>query len=212
MSYALACEFCFFDTPLSLGEATTRSVHLTDSRLAGFDGTRMRVEGVLDLSRSHIEAVLRIDRATINADMLLREAVIGAPGGEDGVAARGLTVEGELNAGQLLSYGPVRLSDARISGSVLLSRQRDDRRRAVTGIQRHQFGDRRGIQRPRDDRDRRDPPASHSYRRKPESRRGTAEEPRRYRSGCRHVVSVFAWPHRGQGYVVICSRLVHCSG
>ena len=120
MSYALACEFCFFDTPPSLGEATTRSVHLTDSRLAGFDGTRMRVEGVLDLSRSHIEAVLRIDRATISADMLLQEAVIGGPGGEDGVAARGLTVEGELNAGRLLSYGPVRLSDARISGSVLL--------------------------------------------------------------------------------------------
>jgi hypothetical protein len=121
VSCALACEFCYFDTSPAFREATTRSVRLADSRLAGFDGTRMRVEGVFDLSRTEVQAVLRIDRATINADMLLQEAVIDAAGSEDAVAARGLTVEGELDASKMVSRGPVRLTDARISGSVLLA-------------------------------------------------------------------------------------------
>ncbi len=121
VSCALVCESCYFDTSPAFTEATTRSVRLTESRLAGFDGTRMRVEGVFDLSRTEVETVLRIDRATINADMLLQEAVIGAAGGDDAVAARGLMVEGELDASKMVSRGSVRLTDARISGSVLLA-------------------------------------------------------------------------------------------
>jgi uncharacterized protein YjbI with pentapeptide repeats len=121
LNCTVTCEFCYFDTTPAFREATTRSVHLTGSRLAGFDGTRMRVEGVFDLSRTEIETVLRMDRATINADLLLRETSVGAVGGEDAVAARGLIVDGELDATQMLSRGPVKLPDARISGSVLLA-------------------------------------------------------------------------------------------
>lgn len=45
LSCALTCESCYFDTMPAFREAITRSVHLTGSRLAGFDGTRMRVDG-----------------------------------------------------------------------------------------------------------------------------------------------------------------------
>ena len=106
-------------------------MRLAESRLAGFDGTRMRVEGVFDLSRTEVETVLRIDRATINADMLLQEAVIGAAGGDDAVAARGLMVEGELDASKMVSRRSVRLTD----GSAVLSCWR--MRQSVPGSRRH---------------------------------------------------------------------------
>lgn len=133
VSCALVGEFCCFDTPLAFTETTTRSVRLADSRLAGLDGTRMRVEGVFDFCRTEVETVLRIDRAAIDADLLLQDAVVGAAGSEDAIAARGLVVEGELDASKMTSRGPVRLTDARISGSVLLANATISARRSPAG-------------------------------------------------------------------------------
>jgi hypothetical protein len=72
--------------------------------------------GSLRPCRTKVETVLRIDRAAVDAYLLLQDAVIGAAGSEDAIAARRPVVEGELDASNMISRGPVRLTDARSAG------------------------------------------------------------------------------------------------
>lgn len=120
VSCALVCEYCCFDTSPRFVEATTRTLRFVESKLAGFNGARMRVEGIFNLYRTTVGAVLRLDRATFTGEVSLREAVIGEGGGE-AVSARGLTIDGDLDCMNLVSHGPVALANARISGSVYLA-------------------------------------------------------------------------------------------
>jgi hypothetical protein len=113
---ALVCEYCCFDTPLRFVEATTRTLRLVDSKVAGFNGARMRVEGIFNLYRSTMSAVLRLDGATVKGEVCLREAIIG-----EGVSARGLIIDGNFDGWDLVAHGPVALTNARISGSVYLA-------------------------------------------------------------------------------------------
>ncbi len=117
---ALVCEGCRFDTAPRFVEATTKTVRFVNSSLAGFNGARMRVEGILNLYRTKVGAVFRLDGATVTGEVTLREAVIAATQGE-AVAARGLTVDGDLDCRDMITDGPVRLRNARISGSVYLA-------------------------------------------------------------------------------------------
>jgi hypothetical protein len=119
LNCALICEHCWFDSPARLVEATAKTVRLVESRIAGFNGARMRVEGILNLYRTRVEGVARLDGATVAGEVCLREAVIG-DGHDEAVAARGLTVAGDLDLRGMVSRGPVRLVNARISGSVYL--------------------------------------------------------------------------------------------
>jgi hypothetical protein len=120
VSCALVCEYCCFDTLLRFVEATTRTLRLVDSKVAGFNGARMRIEGIFNLYRSTVSAVLRLDGATVKGEVCLREAVIGE-GGSEAVSARGLTIDGDLDGRDLVSHGPVALANARVSGSVYLA-------------------------------------------------------------------------------------------
>jgi hypothetical protein len=117
---ALVCEYCCFDTSPRFVEATTRTLRFVSSRIAGFNGARMRVEGIFNLYRTTVSTVMRLDRATVNGEVCLREAVIGE-GASEAVSARGLTVDGDLDGRDLVSHGPVALANARISGSVYLA-------------------------------------------------------------------------------------------
>jgi hypothetical protein len=120
LTCALVCEYCWFDTAPRFVEATTKTVRFVSSRITGFNGARMRVEGILNLYRSEIATLIRLDGATVAGEVCLREAVIGNAQDES-VAARGLTVEADLDCRDMVSHGPVRLVNARVNGSVYLT-------------------------------------------------------------------------------------------
>ena len=46
---ALVCEYCYFESEIRLVEASSRTVRIVDSRLPGLNGTRLRVNGILNL-------------------------------------------------------------------------------------------------------------------------------------------------------------------
>jgi len=63
----LVCEYCHFDTELRLVDAAVRTVAIVNSYLPGFDGTRMRLDGILDFSASVITGMLRLDQSASRA-------------------------------------------------------------------------------------------------------------------------------------------------
>ena len=117
----LICEGCWFDTDLRFVEATTKTVRLAGCRVAGFNGTRLHAEGILDFHQATVTGAVLLDQAVIAGDMSLSEAAIG---GRDGgaVMARGLAVSGDLDCTGMMAHGCVRLANARIDGSVRLAR------------------------------------------------------------------------------------------
>jgi len=116
VSHALVLEGCRFDEPPRFVEATTKTVRIVDSHLPGFNGARMRTEGILNFYRSVIDGILRLDRAQVAGEISLRGAQVGDGTGE-AVAATGLTVDGDMecNAG-FTARGQVTLLRARITG------------------------------------------------------------------------------------------------
>jgi hypothetical protein len=119
VGFGLVCEYCWFDTAPRFVEATTKTVRLVNCRLAGFNGTRMRTEGILNLYRTKVGGALLLDQATIAGQACLGQAVVDGQAGE-AVAAHGLVLSGDLDCTEMISRGPVRLGNARIDGSVQL--------------------------------------------------------------------------------------------
>jgi hypothetical protein len=118
----LVCEHCDFEQELRFVESVTRTVRIVQSRLPAFNGTRMRLDGILNLWTCEIAGVLRLDQAKITGQLCLEDAVIGPPGGgAEAVAASGLTVDGSAQCARLISRGPVTLTVAEITGSLELT-------------------------------------------------------------------------------------------
>jgi hypothetical protein len=122
--YPLVCERCMFDEELRFVEASTKTVRIVESRLPALNGTRMRLDGILNMWRSEVAGVLRLDEARLTGQLCLREAVIGPAGGAEAVAASGLAVEGDAELAGLTARGSVVLDIASVSGSLDLSRAR----------------------------------------------------------------------------------------
>ena len=120
VGFGLICESCWFDTAPRFVEATTKTVRLVGCSLAGFDGTRMRTEGILNFYQTKVRGVLRMDRATVAGEVCLGQALVDGGSGE-AVAARGLIVSGDLDCTDMISDGPVQLRNARIDGAVQLT-------------------------------------------------------------------------------------------
>ncbi len=121
VSCALVCEYCCFDTAPRFVEATTKTLRFVDCRLPGFNGARMRMEGIFNLYRTTVATVLRLDRAKVAGEVCLRAAIVGEATGTEAIAADGLAVEGDLDCREMISRGPVRMRRARVSGSVYLA-------------------------------------------------------------------------------------------
>jgi hypothetical protein len=116
ITHALVLEHCWFDEPLRFVEASTKTIRITSSRLPGFNGARMRTEGILNFHLSVIEGLLCLDRAQVAGEISLRGAHVGDGAGE-ALAGAGLIVDGdvECNAG-FTARGQVTLPGARIAG------------------------------------------------------------------------------------------------
>lgn len=120
----LVCEYGQFDEELRLVEAVTRTVRIVHSRLPALNGTRMRLDGILNLWACEITGVLRLDQAKVTGQLCLRDAVIGgagAPGVTEAVAAFGLAVDGGVECTALTTHGSVGLQVAAITGTLDLT-------------------------------------------------------------------------------------------
>lgn len=118
----LVCEGCFFDEELRFVESVTRTVRIVHSRLPAFNGTRMRLDGILNLWGCEIAGVLRLEQAKVSGQLNLEDAVVGPPGGgAEAVAASGLAVDGSARWTRLTTRGPVALTVAEITGSLELA-------------------------------------------------------------------------------------------
>ncbi len=116
ISHALVLAFCQLDETPRFVETTTRTVRISDCHLPGFNGDRMRTEGILDLQGCVIEETIRLDRAHVIGPLCLRGARISGSNGQ-AVAATGLIVDGDMecDAG-FTARGQVTLHGARIAG------------------------------------------------------------------------------------------------
>ena len=78
---ALVCEGCWFDVAPRFVEATTKTMRLVNCSIPGFNGTRMRAEGIFNLYQSTVRGALLLDRASVAGEVCLRQTVI--EGGDD---------------------------------------------------------------------------------------------------------------------------------
>jgi hypothetical protein len=119
VSCPVAFEDCGFDDEVRFGECSTRSVRITGSRLPGFDGTRMRVDGILDLSGCVIALPVRLGQARITGQLSLRDTTAGS--GPVAVSGEGLSVEGDADCAGLVATGAVSLRGIHVTGSLDLT-------------------------------------------------------------------------------------------
>jgi hypothetical protein len=121
VSCPLVCEYCVFDEGPRFVESSTKTVRIVQSRLPSLNGTRMRLDGILNLWRCEIAGLLRLDHAKLTGQLCLSEAVIGTAGGGEAVAAFGLAVDGGVEFTALTAHGSLGLELALITGSLDLS-------------------------------------------------------------------------------------------
>jgi hypothetical protein len=118
---ALVCEYCYFESEIRLVESSCRTVRIVDSRFPGLNGTRLRVDGILNLLRCAVDGVLRLDQANVTGQVCVRGSTIAHGSGGVAFSADGLTVQGDVDWCELTVRGSLRMSGARISGSVDLN-------------------------------------------------------------------------------------------
>lgn len=78
LSGALVFEHCNFEDEIRFAESVTRTIRITESRFPGFDGTRMRVDGILDLSDCAAGQAVTLDQARVTGEVCLRGTTAGS--------------------------------------------------------------------------------------------------------------------------------------
>jgi hypothetical protein len=122
VSCAVAFEDCSFDHEIRFAESVTRSVRIIASQFPGFDGTRMRVDGIIDLSDCVISQVVMLDQAKITGQLSLRDMAVGS--GSVAVSGNGLSVEGGVDCTKLVATGAVSMRGIQVTGSIDLTEAR----------------------------------------------------------------------------------------
>jgi len=117
-AWPLVCEACLFDDEVDLADSSVRTVRITGSELPAFDGTRLRLDGILDLAGSRVAGCVRLEHAKVSGQLSMRGAAVG--GGAEAVAATGLSVDGQVDGEHLEARGGVSLEGAAVTGTVNL--------------------------------------------------------------------------------------------
>ena len=118
-AWPLVCEGCLFDAGVDLVDSSVRTVRITDSDLPAFDGTRLRLDGILDLAGSRIAGCVRLEHAKVSGQLSMRASRAGD--GVGAVAAAGLSVDGDVDCTHLEARGGISLEAATVSGIVDLT-------------------------------------------------------------------------------------------
>jgi hypothetical protein len=111
----LVCEGCLFDAGVDLADSSVRTVRITDSDLPAFDGTRLRLDGILDLGGSRIAGSVRLEHAKVSGQLSMRASRAEA------VAATGLSVDGDVDCAALEARGRVSFKAAAVTGRLDLT-------------------------------------------------------------------------------------------
>jgi hypothetical protein len=104
-----------------------KTISIVDSQFPSFDGTRIRLDGILDLQRSAVRGAVRLEQAKVTGRLCLRETRVGAALAgtpmrrETAMPASGLAVDGDVDASYLTVRGAVSMTSAAITGSVDLA-------------------------------------------------------------------------------------------
>jgi hypothetical protein len=115
----LVCEECLFDAELSFADSSVRTVRILGSQLPGLDGTRLRLDGILDLTGSEIAGCVRLEHAKVRGQLRMRASCAGA--GAEAVAATGLSVDGDVDCSRMEARGGISFLAAAVTSSVDLT-------------------------------------------------------------------------------------------
>jgi hypothetical protein len=115
----LVCEDCLFDTELGFVDSSLATVRIRDSELPGLDGTRLRLDGILDLSGSRITGCVRLEHAQVRGQLTMRATRAGA--GTEAVAATGLCVDGDVDCSRMEARGEVSFRAAAVTSTLELT-------------------------------------------------------------------------------------------
>jgi hypothetical protein len=118
----LVCDDCLFDTELGFVDSSVRTVRILDSELPGLDGTRLRLDGILDLAGSRIAGCVRLEHARVSGQLGMRAARAG--NGVEAVAATGLSVDGDVDCSRMEARGEVSFRAAAVAGALELTGSR----------------------------------------------------------------------------------------
>ncbi|MEE1930461.1 oxidoreductase [Streptomyces sp. TRM 70351] len=111
---------CRFENEVALTECRMGTVRLVDCHVPRLEAARAVTDGDLHLARCTLPEGIRLTDATIGTDLMLNQATIGSGTRSRAVAADGLAVGQDLQAGLLVCNGEVSLRGARIGGSLFM--------------------------------------------------------------------------------------------
>jgi hypothetical protein len=117
VTWPLVCDGCQFDTGLGFVDSSVRTVRILDSALPAFDGTRLRLDGILDLTGSDIAGSVRLEQARVSGQLRLRAARAGAGAPAEAVVATGLSVDGGVDCTRMEARGGVSFQAAAVTGA-----------------------------------------------------------------------------------------------
>ncbi|MGH3211462.1 MAG: hypothetical protein ACRDNO_27260 [Trebonia sp.] len=115
----LICEDCRFEAELALVDSSVRTVLILDSELPGLDGTRLRLDGILDLTGSRVAGCVRLEHAQVRGQLRMRAACAGD--GLEAVAATGLTVDGDVDCSGMEARGGISFRSAKVTSTLDLT-------------------------------------------------------------------------------------------
>jgi len=125
VAWPLVCEDCRFEEELGLVDSSLRTVRIVGSELPAFDGTRLRLDGILDLTGSTVAGYVRLEHAKMTGQLRMRAARVGAD--DRAVEATGLSVDGDVDCTGMEARGKVSFDAAKVGGNFDLSEARISR-------------------------------------------------------------------------------------
>lgn len=110
-------ENCHFDSEPCFADSSARTVRIVNSELPGFHGTRLRLDGILDLAGTRLSGSVRLERAVIDGQMIMHGARVKAALENHAVLATGLVVRGDLDCRSLETDRPVSFESSAVEGA-----------------------------------------------------------------------------------------------
>jgi hypothetical protein len=122
VAWPLVCDGCQFDTEIRFVDSTLRTVCILNSGLPALDGTRLRLNGILDMTGSQVAGTVQLQQARVDGQVRLHRIRAGAAGaGAVAVLARGLSVDGEADCAGMEAHGLVSFEGAAVTGTLNLA-------------------------------------------------------------------------------------------
>ena len=122
VAWPIVFDGCQFDTAIRLVDSTLRTVCILNSEIPALDGTRLRLNGILDMTGSAVAGAIQLQQARVDGQLRLRGIRAGAAGpGAAAVLAQGLIVDGEADCAAMQARGLVSFEGATVTSTLNLA-------------------------------------------------------------------------------------------